>query len=246
MPVDQAPLDRLADVRRILAATARRRTRPWIQRRFLRDYFDAGNLDEDGGTWKDTWWMGVPVRKCPTDLWLYQELVHELRPDVIIECGTAFGGSALYLGALCDVIGNGRVITIDTDTWDIHLPGYDGRRDHPRVTYLLGSSVDPGIVEQVTARIPKDAVVMVILDSDHSRDHVIHELRTYAALVTKGSMLIVEDTIVNGHPVLPNFGPGPMEALDQFLAETGDFQTDPIGDKFMISFNPRGYLRRIR
>lgn len=78
--------------------------------------------------------MGVPVRKCPTDLWLYQELLYRLRPDVIVECGTAFGGSALYLGGLCDLLGKGRVITVDVDEWKISIPGYDGRREHPRVT----------------------------------------------------------------------------------------------------------------
>lgn len=87
---------------------------------------------------------------------------------------------------------------------------------------------------------------MVILDSDHRRDHVVRELRTYGPLVSPGSMLVLEDTIVNGHPVLPDFGPGPMEALEEFLAETKTFEIDPIGEKFLISFNPRGYLRRIR
>jgi cephalosporin hydroxylase len=148
MPHDRSLLGRLTKARRILAAHTRRRTEVCVRRRFLLDYYDAGNLDVGGGTWKDTWWMGVPVQKWPTDLWLYQELLHGLRPDVIIECGTAFGGSALYLGGLCDLLDNGQIISNDTDEWYITVPGYDGRKEHPRVTYLLGSSVDPAIVDE--------------------------------------------------------------------------------------------------
>ena len=86
---------------------------------------------------------------------------------------------------------------------------------------------------------------MVILDSDHSRDHVLAELRAYAPMVTTAQYLIVEDTNVNGNPVLPEFGPGPMEALDAFLAENDDFEPDDEREKFLLTFNPRGYLRRV-
>ena len=85
---------------------------------------------------------------------------------------------------------------------------------------------------------------MVVLDSDHHRDHVLAELRTYSALVTPGSYLIVEDTNINGHPVRPEFGPGPMEAVDEFLRESPDFAIDPEREKFFLTFNPRGFLRR--
>jgi cephalosporin hydroxylase len=188
--------------------------------------------------------MGVPVQKIPTDLWLYQEILYKDRPDIIIECGTAFGGSALYMAGILDLLGSGAVITVDIDDWDLDIPGYSGRKAHPRITYLKGSSVDPAMVEQVKARIPDGAVVMAILDSDHSAEHVLAELRTYAPMVTPGQLLIVEDTMLNGHPVHQDFGPGPMEALDTFLSETDDFTIDAIGEKFLVSFNPRGYLRR--
>lgn len=222
------------------------RSRPWVADAFLRTYYDLGDAVEWGATWKGTYWMGVPIRKCPTDLWLYQELVAELRPDVVIECGTAFGGSALYLAHLCDVLGNGSVVTVDIDDWDIEVPGYSGRPVHPRITYVKGSSVDPAVVERVRARLPADATVMVILDSDHRRDHVLAELRAYAPMVTNGSLLVVEDTMLNGHPVHRSFGPGPMEAVDAFLAEDDAFAVEPLHEKFLVSFNPRGYLRRRR
>ena len=112
-----------------------------------------------------------------------------------------------------------------------------------RVDFILGSATDPNVIEEVARRV-QGKKVMVILDSDHHRDHVLAELRLYADLVTPGSYLIVEDTNVNGHPVAPQFGPGPLEAVRAFLFEDDGFEVDPIGDKFHMSFNPGGYLRR--
>jgi cephalosporin hydroxylase len=220
------------------------RSRPWVADAFLRSYYDLGDAVDAGVTWKGTSWMGVPIRKCPTDLWLYQEILAELRPDVVVECGTAFGGSALYFAHLCDVLGNGSVVTVDIDDWDVEVPGYTGRPSHPRITYLRGSSVDPAMVEQVRSHVADGATVMVVLDSDHRRDHVLAELRAYAPMVTPGSLLVVEDTMLNGHPVHRDFGPGPMEAVDAFLADDDRFAVEPLHEKFLVSFNPRGYLRR--
>lgn len=201
---------------------------------FHRAYYDA---EKHGGTWRNTYFLGVPTRKCPLDLWVYQEMLHELKPDLIVECGTAFGGSALYLGSMCDLVGNGQIVSIDIE----------GRGDlpiHPRVEYLTGSSTSEEIVGQVGTMAAGCKTVLVILDSDHSRDHVLAELRYYAPMVTRGSYVIVEDSNVNGHPVVPDFGPGPMEAIDAFLAEEGDFEIDREREKFLLTFNPRGFLRR--
>ena len=85
---------------------------------------------------------------------------------------------------------------------------------------------------------------MVILDSDHSRDHVLRELELYAPLVTPGCYVVVEDTNVNGHPVVPRFGPGPMEAVQEYLATTDAFEVDRSREKLLLTFNPSGYLRR--
>lgn len=188
-------------------------------------------------TWKDTFYRGVTIWKCPLDLWLYQELLHELRPDLIVETGTAFGGSAYYLGDLCDTLGTGRVITIDIKT-------EPGRPQHDRVTYVTASSTAPDVVAQVAAE--ATGTTLVILDSDHSEKHVLDELRAYADLVSVGSYFVVEDTNINGHPAYPEFGPGPMEALDAFLAEDDRFVIDEGKAKFFMTFNPRGYLKKIR
>jgi cephalosporin hydroxylase len=192
----------------------------------------------DPGTWLDTRWLGVPAWKCPLDLWIYQEILQELRPALIIECGTAHGGSAYYLASICDLLGSGEVVTIDVET-------KPGRPVHPRITYLLGSSVEPDMIAQVRSRIPDAGSVLVILDSDHSASHVARELSEYAGFVTPGSYLIVEDTNINNHPVLPAFGPGPMEAVSSFLETNHQFAVDEGRQKYHLTFNPRGFLRRV-
>jgi cephalosporin hydroxylase len=189
---------------------------------------------EPARTWQNTRWLGVRTAKLPSDLWIYQEILHEVRPDVIIEAGTNRGGSALYLATICDALNHGRIITIDIEE-------FLDRPEHQRIEYLTGSSVAPEIIEKVTAA--ADGTVMVILDSDHSRDHVLAELRAYAPLVTPGSYLVVEDTVV-GHPVARAGVPGPMEAVDVFLPEAPEFVSDRSREKFLHTWNARGFLRR--
>ena len=201
---------------------------------FHRLYYEAG---EAGGTWKDTTFLGVPTWKTPLDLWIYQELVAELRPGLIIETGTAHGGSALYLASLCETLGHGQVVSVDIGEWP-------DRPAHPRLTYVVASSTDPGVVAQVAEQAAGAGVVLVVLDSDHRRDHVLAELRAYGPMVTSGSYVVVEDTNINGHPVYAAFGPGPMEAVQDFLKERDDFEVDHTREKFLLTFNPGGWLRR--
>jgi cephalosporin hydroxylase len=204
------------------------------------DAFARLYYDREHDTWRNTTWLGVPVQKNPADLWVYQELLYEVRPDLIVETGTYAGGSALFLACICDILDNGRILSIDID-----VDGHGERPTHDRITYVGGSSTDPKVVDIVRARAEQVQKVMVVLDSDHSAAHVAAELEAYAPLVTTGSFLIVEDTNVNGHPVLPSFGPGPMEALEPFLADDPRFQVDVSREKFLHTFNPRGFLRRV-
>ncbi len=190
------------------------------------------------GTWAKTTWLGTPVLKCPFDLWVYQEIIYELRPDLILECGTAHGGSAHYMASLCDLIGNGQVVTVD-------IVAHDGRPDHERIEYIAGSSTAPETVEAFRSAAAEAQTVMLVLDSDHSRDHVLQELRLYSDLVTPGSYIIVEDTNINGHPVMPEFGPGPMEAVEEFLMTNRNFVVDREREKLYITFSPGGYLKRV-
>lgn len=189
--------------------------------------------------WKNTFWFGVPCWKCPLDLWIYQEILYEIKPDVIIECGTAHGGSALFLASICDLIGNGKIVTID-------IKKYPNRPEHERITYILGSSTSTKTVEKIRKLIDHNDKVMVILDSDHHKEHVLKELRIYSNFVSKNSYLIVEDTNINGHPVLPEYGPGPMEAVEEFLKENKNFIIDKTKEKFLLTFNPKGFLKRVR
>jgi cephalosporin hydroxylase len=197
-------------------------------------YHEAGEA-----TWRNTNWLGQRVFKCPLDLWIYQEILFEQKPDVIIECGTCLGGSALFLATMCDLLQKGRVFTIDIDP-------PDGKPRHPRLTYFQGSSTSEEIVRRIRNRIEPHERVLVILDSDHTKDHVLNELRIYSKMVTVGSYLIVEDGNINGHPIYPDFGPGPMEAMEEFFRENRDYVVDVEREKFLLTFNPRGYLKRIR
>lgn len=187
-------------------------------------------------TWTQTYWMGIKVLKCPLDLWIYQEILYEIRPDLIVECGTYKGGSALFLAGICDLLRRGEILTIDVDLQD--------RPSHPRLHYLTGSSTASEVLRAVTERAGTGSV-LVILDSDHRRRHVLEELRSYRQVVTPGSYLIVEDTCINGHPLLPDFGPGPMEAVEEFLREAPEYCTDSSREKLYLTFNPRGFLRRM-
>jgi cephalosporin hydroxylase len=204
-----------------------------VESKFTNLYYD------DPSTWRATYWFGVHTAKCPLDLWIFQEIISETRPDLIVEAGTHKGGSAHFLASICDILGNGEVVTIDV----IEQPD---RPQHPRVTYLRGSSTDPEVAAQVRRRAEAVERVMVILDSDHSEAHVFDELCQFGPLVTPGCYLIVEDTIVNGNPVLPDFGPGPAEAVDRYLArEPSLFVVDRSREKFHLTFNSGGYLRKI-
>ncbi len=185
-------------------------------------------------TWQNTFFMGAKVLKCPFDLWIYQEVIHEVRPDVIIEGGTYFGGSALYLASLCDLVGNGKVVTIDVGE-------FSGRPAHPRVEYLTGSTLSVEVLRKVLERI-EGKRVMVILDDNHDRDHVLEELRVYGPMVTPGSYMIVEDGIVN-HAVHQGT-PGPQEAVMAFMKEDKSFDIDLKREKFFMTYNPNGYLRK--
>jgi cephalosporin hydroxylase len=201
------------------------------------DQFHALYYDRRVQTWGETYWLGHHALKCPLDLWIYQEILHEVRPNLIIETGTYRGGSALFLASICDLLGRGEVVTIDAAT-------QKGRPRHKRIAYLTGSSTSEAMLRQVRRRAKGMNRVLVLLDSGHSMEHVLAELRAYAPLVTPGSYLIVEDTNLNGHPVESDHGPGPAEAVAAFLAENSAFVRDESREKLLLTFNPGGYLKR--
>jgi cephalosporin hydroxylase len=148
-------------------------------------------------------------------------------------------GRLSILANLLDLEGRGKVVTID-------IRDQPGKPRHPRIHYILGSSTSPETLQKVKSLIGPGDRVMVVLDSDHSKAHVLEEMRVYGPLVTKDCYLIVEDTNINGHPVFRDFGPGPMEAVEGFLTENADFIPDRSREKFLLTHNPKGYLRRAR
>ena len=116
---------------------------------------------------------------------------------------------------------------------------------HDRITYYIGSSTDPEIIEQMKSSIQEDETVMVVLDSSHETDHVLNELRLYSDIVSVGNYLIVEDMHLNGNPV--RIGEGdPTAAVEQFLKERDDFVPDKSREKFVMSWNRGGWLKRVR
>ena len=189
-------------------------------------------------TWKNTRWMGYRTMKCPLDLWVYQEILFKIKPDVVIETGINEGGGAAFLSSILDSIGKGKLITVDIEILD-NLP------DHERITYLKGSSTDEKIVQKISEMIQENQVVLVILDSDHNMPHVLKEMEIYSKLVTKGSYMIVEDSNVNGHPIMPNWGDGPYEAIDKFLENNDSFEIEKELEKYFMTFNPNGYLKKV-
>ena len=188
----------------------------------------------------NTDWMGVRAMKCPLDMWVFQEIMYETSPDVIVETGTMVGGSALYFASILDQLGKGRVITVD-------ILDYLDKPQHDRITYLTGSSTSEEIIARIRESIAPGEKVMVFLDSDHSKAHVQRELELYSGLVTEGNYLIVEDTHLNGHPIFTPAvppGPGPMEAVQEFLSENPEFVADRSREKYGLTFNPNGFLKR--
>jgi len=207
-----------------------------VRARFHKLYYQGR---QRGLTWGDTHWLGTQVLKCPLDLWLYQELIVSYKPDLIIETGTYMGGSAKFLATICDIVNHGEVVTVDINP-------REGRPDHDRVTYLTGSSISPEMTEKVREMAKGKKRVIVILDSAHEKPHVDSEINAYKDLVKVGGYLVVEDTHLNGNPIRSDFGPGPMESVDEFISQTSDFEIDPMGEKFFMTFNPRGMLRRVK
>jgi cephalosporin hydroxylase len=198
-------------------------------------------------------WMGVPIIQMPADVMATQEVIWATRPDVIIETGVARGGSVLFMASLLEMIGHGKVIGVDID---IRAHNRDSVETHPmskRVVMIEGGSVDEETLAKVRAEIPPGAKVMVVLDSDHSRAHVLAECRAYGAMVTPGCYMVVADTLV-GHVTEENApkkrskvwfkGDEPLSALQDYMAENDRFEVDEVlNGKLVLSSSPGGYVR---
>ncbi len=201
-------------------------------------------------------WMGVPIIQMPADIMATQEVIWNTRPDVIIETGVARGGSMIFMASLLKVIGKGKIIGVDIDIRAHNRDSIESHELSPLITLIEGGSTSEETLAKVKAEIPAGASVMVILDSDHSRDHVLAELRAYAPLVTEGQYIVVADTLLGQSDMSQTptkrskiWYPGdePYAAVQQYLKETDRFETDAVlNGKLVLSSSPGGYLKCIR
>lgn len=198
-------------------------------------------------------WMGRPVIQFPQDLIAMQELIWEVRPDVIVETGVAHGGSAVFYASILQLAGGGRVLGVDIDIRAHNRAAIEDHVMAPYIELFEGSSVDPELVERVKAQIEPHERVLVVLDSNHTHDHVLEELRAWSSLVGKGSYVVVMDTGIDIAP--PElfkdrpWGPGnsPASAVHAFLEETNRFELDvDRGGKLLITVAAEGWLRCVR
>jgi cephalosporin hydroxylase len=192
--------------------------------------------------WRRTF-LGVPCQKSPLDLWNYQEIISDLKPCLVLEFGTYRGGSALFFAeVLTRISPEASVLTVDNKHHEL-----DTRvANHPRIERLICESTSPTVHERATALRKDDRPIFVILDSDHSEQHVLSELLFLRSLLTAGDYLVVEDGNINGHPVLSDHGPGPLEALRNYMLRfPEDYRRDVTREcLFGFTFAPEGYLVR--
>ena len=198
---------------------------------------------EKNRLWRDTKWLGVPCWKLPFDAFIIQEIIWNIKPDYVIETGTLYGGAAVFFASILEIIGKGQVITCDIELkFDRNkIP----KKLDKRIVYICGSSTNPLTFEKIERK-AKGKKNVVILDSDHSFDHVRQEMSMYSTLVPVDSYMIVEDTHVSGHPVPWEWGDGPYEAVEDFLKLHPEWEADYWCEKYLMTFNPKGYLRRVK
>jgi cephalosporin hydroxylase len=185
-------------------------------------------------------WMGVRALKHPLDAWIYQEILYEVRPDVVVEIGSAAGGGTLYLAHLMEILGSGFVVSVGKDRSTFAAK-------HERIVTVTGHSSAPETLASVR-ELCDGKRVLVIHDADHRKEQVLDDLRAYSPLVSVGSYLIVEDGIIDvfrPHEILGVPYEGPLAATEEFVRHNRDFEIDHSRERYLVTYNPRGFLRRV-
>jgi cephalosporin hydroxylase len=196
-------------------------------------------------------WLGVPIIQMPADVVVLQEIVWAAKPQLIVETGVARGGSLLFFSSLLELLGEGEVVGIDVDVRPHNRKSIEEQPLSKRISLVEGSSVDAAVVAEVAGRASEVDRVMVVLDSHHSHEHVLSEMRLYAPMVSIGQFLVVSDTIIEDLPAPADgrWGPGdsPRTAVEAFLADDHRFEADSyLNSKLLMSCSRGGYLRRVR
>ena len=194
-------------------------------------------------------WLGVPIIQFPDDIIVLQELIWRLRPDVVVECGIAHGGALLLYATVCDAIGHGRVIGIDVEIRTYNRVAMEAHPMSARIELIEGSSVAPETFAQVQARCDGARRVLVLLDSNHSADHVARELELYHTLVTPGSYLVAMDGAQGQVYDIPAGRAewredNPLPAIHDFIARHPEFEIDDHFTRLQATSSPDGFLRR--
>ena len=199
-------------------------------------------------------WLGIPIIQFPQDIVALQEIIWELKPDLIIETGVAHGGSVIFSASILELIGgDGRVVGIDIDIREHNRARIEAHPMAKRITLIQGSSVSPAVIEEVNELARHRKTIMVILDSNHTHEHVAKELELYAPLVSKDSYLVVFDTSIEDAPA--EFfagrpwgkGNNPRTAVWDFLKTTDRFVVDKdIESKLLVTVAPDGYLKCVK
>jgi len=198
-------------------------------------------------------WMGRPIIQYPQDMVIMQELIWQVKPDLIIETGIAHGGSLIFYASILELIGKGDILGIDIDIRDHNRKEIESHPMAKRITMIQGSAIDPSVVEKVKEHAKGKKTVMVCFDSNHTHDHVLEELKAYSDLTTVGSYCVVFDTVVEDLPKgvyndRPwEVGSNPKTAVFEFLKTNDNFVIDKsIDNKILISVAPDGYLKRVK
>lgn len=196
-------------------------------------------------------WLGIPVIQTPEDLVLMQELIFKVKPDFIIETGIAHGGGLVYYASLMELLGKGKVIGIDVEIREHNRKVIEVHPLFKRIELIEGDSVAEKTIQKVRKRIPENSKVIVCLDSSHFKAHVLQELEFYQNFIIPGCYIVVFDTIASkmaemGIADKKYIDNGPKEAVEEFLKANDNFKVEEQFNKLYISFNPNGYLKRIK
>jgi len=188
-------------------------------------------------------YLGVPIMKWVGDLWSYQEIIVAMKPSLIIEFGTACGGSALWFAELMRYVNpNGLVCTVD-----IRDGAHEPARKHPLVRCIISDTEDLALRDTlISMREEYPGTVFAIIDSDHTKAHVLAEMELLRSVLKTGDYLVVEDGNLNGHPIYPSWGEGPYEAIEEYMGKyLNDYELDTYREsRFGFTFAVKGYLVR--
>lgn len=195
-------------------------------------------------------WLDLPIIQMPEDIILAQEIIWETKPDIIIETGIAWGGSVALYASILELIGKGEVFAIDMVLPQHNIDAIKKYNFADRINLFQGSSTDPKIVDEISQHIKPEDKVMVLLDSNHTHEHVYNELKAWSKFVTPGNYLVVSDTIVEELPEQKHrprawgIGDNPMTAANSFLDENKRFTRDNLyNQKALSSYTRNGYLK---